>query len=655
MAENSTSQSRLTVLTGPLAGKELVLEDSVDNILIGSDAACRFHLPTPGVDAIHARLWMDASGVTVYDTQSSRGLYVNDDRVNGQAPLRNGDILWLGTPGDDDVVMIQCRLPMRSSAAASAPTPTPVPEPQTGAEETMLLVNESEPTIDVHGAAHEELPATVYETVSDELPEVAPEEPVLEVVGDETQAMPPDEFAIDETAALAPQDQPTEAFSADEGFPFPPPAAAPHVPFEDETDEMGTIAMPAPEPPPMEPTVSMPLPEPEPPASDEAPTLMAPPPAPTPIPTPPAVEPPPPPKPPPAPRPAPAAAAPRPRPAPMPREPRPAPAPRGKKAAASSSGGSGLYVGLGVVGLLVLAVGGYFGWQFMQGSKAPAVAPSAAPATTMAAVPAQTLPPETTPPETTPEAPPSTAPVEEAVTVVKQATPAPTTPSPAATKPSPTPPPTKATTPTTTLPAGPSPEVLKAQQVAALVGQADAAVANHNYDQAAGLYDQASKLDPTNAKASAGKASAQAIAASLKKSFVAGKTVVRSGKAAKQGPAGFDTDDVKLAQAPDYSGRIEFEISPAHVKGGDSYTVHVFVTNDGKKSFKIGSVSLTATANGAKTGGPATSAVKEVQPQQRAALADSGGVWTEGTTSWNLEVNIVSDHGDTFRNQLTWR
>jgi hypothetical protein len=49
--------------------------------------------------------------VTVYETNSPRGLYINDDRVVAQATLRNGDVLWLGTPGDEDVVMIQCRLP----------------------------------------------------------------------------------------------------------------------------------------------------------------------------------------------------------------------------------------------------------------------------------------------------------------------------------------------------------------------------------------------------------------------------------------------------------------------------------------------------------------------------------------------------------------
>src|SRR5271169_1692938 len=125
MADN---QSRLTVLTGAMAGKELVLDEAVDNVLIGSDEACRFHLPVPSVEAIHARLWMDASGVTVYETGSPKGLYVNDDKVSGQAPIRNGDILWLGTPGDHDVVMIQCRLPVRAPAV-TAPPPTVVMGP----------------------------------------------------------------------------------------------------------------------------------------------------------------------------------------------------------------------------------------------------------------------------------------------------------------------------------------------------------------------------------------------------------------------------------------------------------------------------------------------------------------------------------------------
>ena len=87
MAEKRPS---LNVLSGPLSGRKLVLEDAVDNILIGSDPSCGFVLDTPGVSPIHARLWVDLNGATVYDTNSPNGVYVNDDRVVKEAAVRNG-------------------------------------------------------------------------------------------------------------------------------------------------------------------------------------------------------------------------------------------------------------------------------------------------------------------------------------------------------------------------------------------------------------------------------------------------------------------------------------------------------------------------------------------------------------------------------------
>ena len=129
----------LNVLSGPLAGRNFVLEDAVDNILIGSDASCQFVLDTPGVSPIHARLWVDLNGATVYDTNSPNGVYVNDDRVVKEAPVRNGDILWLGPPGEEGSVLIQCILPpppagatadsAEPAAAAPPAPPKEAPEP----------------------------------------------------------------------------------------------------------------------------------------------------------------------------------------------------------------------------------------------------------------------------------------------------------------------------------------------------------------------------------------------------------------------------------------------------------------------------------------------------------------------------------------------
>src|ERR1041384_5673532 len=100
----------LTVLSGPLAGTRLDIDGSDDEILIGADPDCRLALDLPGVSPIHARLTQDQGELIVHDTRSPRGVYVNDTRVTGQAPLRDGDVLWLGAPGEDESGMLQCRL-----------------------------------------------------------------------------------------------------------------------------------------------------------------------------------------------------------------------------------------------------------------------------------------------------------------------------------------------------------------------------------------------------------------------------------------------------------------------------------------------------------------------------------------------------------------
>ena len=138
MAEGAS----LTVMGGPMAGTCLVIDDAVDEILVGSDPDCRLSLDLPGVSPIHARVWRDLGGITVYDTRSPRGVYVNDQRVVDQAPLHDGDVLWLGAPGDADSVMIQCRLPEESIlgapvsdagvSAPAAPAPMAAEEPPPG-------------------------------------------------------------------------------------------------------------------------------------------------------------------------------------------------------------------------------------------------------------------------------------------------------------------------------------------------------------------------------------------------------------------------------------------------------------------------------------------------------------------------------------------
>src|SRR5688572_30179644 len=121
MADSSSQQPSLTVLGGPMGGQRLVLDDAVANLLIGSDPSCDFYLPHDTVSPIHARLWVDLEGAVLHETSSPHGVYVNDTRVAGKHPLHNGDIVWLGSPGGADVVMIQCTLAEKQPAASAVP------------------------------------------------------------------------------------------------------------------------------------------------------------------------------------------------------------------------------------------------------------------------------------------------------------------------------------------------------------------------------------------------------------------------------------------------------------------------------------------------------------------------------------------------------
>src|SRR5260221_7732317 len=128
MPEVDPSAPALTVMSGPLKGARLVLTDVVDEILIGSDPECRFCLDLPTVSPIHARLWLDLGGATIFDTRSPQGIYVNDARVEDQVPLQDGDVVWLGPPGDDGSVMIQCQLGGLPAAPVAASGGEAVPE-----------------------------------------------------------------------------------------------------------------------------------------------------------------------------------------------------------------------------------------------------------------------------------------------------------------------------------------------------------------------------------------------------------------------------------------------------------------------------------------------------------------------------------------------
>jgi hypothetical protein len=677
-------QPSLTVLGGPLGGRRFAFENGADSVLIGSDASCTFRLELPGVSPIHARVRLEPSGIVVYDTQSPRGLFVNDDKVTTQIPIRNGDILWLGTPGEPGVVMIQCRVPPGGLASASDDEDDEA-APSTG--ETQAVAPEDEGAVYAEPIVEETVePAIAVSPDPEPEPTVAimPEpEPTLAVAPEAIDA------AIDATMdAPAPPTAGADAFfddSATQAMPAPTPWAPPpsydeptsftveppptiianpsSVQFEDETDEsaLATMAMAAPSPltPPPDPEPE-PEPEPEPSPAVEPTVVVRPPAPPTPPSRPPTPVPPPRPAP-SAPRPG-AASSPRLDPAARPKAGAQSMPPRAAAGMAprrptKGGGGGGMGMMVGIGGAVLLVAGAAAVYFLFLNKPAPTQSVDVVPTVAPPTGPPPTAPPATAAPAPAggtegteaPTAPPTAAPPEpvEVVTMVSP-TKVPTV----GASPTPAKAPTKsaqATAPPTVAP--PNPAML----AAASKGEGQKALAAGQYDAAIGFFDEALRLAPGDADATAGRARAVAARDASRKRFVAGTTSVKSGKAGKADLSGFESSDVKVAGALETSGQISFEVKPDHVKPGESYVVRVTLKNDGKKDFKIAGVTISTMANGNKSGGPVSPRAKEVNPQATVVLEELPGVWGESTTSWSMEVVVTSNRGDTFRNQLSWR
>jgi hypothetical protein len=616
MADPASKFPSLTVLGGEKAGTQFVIEEAVDNILIGSDPSCRFCLSSPGVSPVHARIWVDENGLTLYDTHSPRGLYVNDDKVANQIALHNGDIIWLGAPGDDQAVMIQCRVPPREGVVEAAAETAPPPEAPTQATpmepQTLALPHEAyapaqpEPVADSDFAAEPEaVPASP-----------APAHPAeFESELEEAHARP---AAPPVSAAPAPS--PTPATPPPPQTPKPaPPAAAPSQPRPAPVQQVPRSGLtPVPGGQQAARAGLTPVPAQQPPAARPQPARVA---HPTPVPGHPR-------------RPAPSAHA--------------HPAPR-----AAKGGSKGLWIALAV--LVLLGAAGAGGYLYLAGRTSPVVqtAPTPAPPTPAPeATPqpsiAQATPTETPAPEATPE------PVE-VVTIVKPgASPtAPATPSPTKTpKPTPTAKPTGTPAPKP----GIAPAVQQtASRVAALVTQAETAMAADRFDAAVGLYEEALKLDPQNAQALSGKADAAAAASAYKRTFVVARTTVQAGKGGSKNLQGFESEGVTVAKAPDYSGVLDFDVSPAHVKPGTNLTIRMRLGNDGKKSYRIASIDVATTVNGERSSTAAPPPSRELEPKQTVNIGERSVAWAGTTKSWQFEVTVKTTRGDTFTNRVTWR
>jgi len=211
-------------------------------------------------------------------------------------------------------------------------------------------------------------------------------------------------------------------------------------------------------------------------------------------------------------------------------------------------------------------------------------------------------------------------------------------------------------------------------EINGLLTQADNSLAGQKYDTAIGLYDEVLKRDPGNQRAAQGRggaiaARAVSLAASNAgsraapgKSFVPAKTQAQSveTRSGSAGPDGFDNTDKNVvakkgSQAAELPGKILFDIDPEAVKAGDSYTVKVYLLNEGNAPIQITQMMVNPRINGRGVSAPVQAQTKDVAPGAKALLLSSRDLWKEDTTSWSMEVTVSTARGESYKNQVTWK
>jgi hypothetical protein len=166
-----------------------------------------------------------------------------------------------------------------------------------------------------------------------------------------------------------------------------------------------------------------------------------------------------------------------------------------------------------------------------------------------------------------------------------------------------------------------------------------------------------------SAGASRGPTAAPAVAAltaqaMLRRGFVPSRTASENVKGVSKTLAGFDSrksKGVTVKRAPEIDGRIEFSTTPHRVKPGDKYSLRVSFVNEGKRPIEIKEVAVTTAVNHKDSSASVKPLVKQVAPRQNEVIHEITGTWDKNVTSFSVDVRVMSDRLDVYRNQLVWK
>jgi hypothetical protein len=170
------------------------------------------------------------------------------------------------------------------------------------------------------------------------------------------------------------------------------------------------------------------------------------------------------------------------------------------------------------------------------------------------------------------------------------------------------------------------------------------------HEAAVEQFEEALTVDPQNAKAIRGRAKARGLLAAARKMLIPGQAT-----SCEAGNAGKGREDFIGMRTSEFNGRIQFEPSVTKPRPGQPYTIRINLLNQGLKPARIQGVRITTSVNDLAGASVSSARVKELAPGQKAVLEELGGVWEEGTTSWALDVVVMTKNKDTCRNTLAWR
>jgi pSer/pThr/pTyr-binding forkhead associated (FHA) protein len=87
--------ARLVLLSEGFTGRSYELK--VEKTTVGRVSDNAFEVPDASVSSHHAEILLRGDEVIVHDLNSTNGTYINGQQVTGEAPLKPGQILRLGT------------------------------------------------------------------------------------------------------------------------------------------------------------------------------------------------------------------------------------------------------------------------------------------------------------------------------------------------------------------------------------------------------------------------------------------------------------------------------------------------------------------------------------------------------------------------------